>query len=548
MPTRILLADDSMTAQKLGKDILTAAGYEVTAVSNGAVAAKKLADKFDVIILDINMPGYTGIELCEKIRANMDIAKTPVLLTIGKMEHYEPSDAQRVKADGVIVKPFEASDLLAAVQKLEKKAAPAVPDYEKTVILKRSEIEEFKDQSYADWKSEAEEEVVAPAAATSAGFDMTHAQASAPAFGMDFGEPGPAMAAEPAMETPAAPPAMAFETTAAPSMGFDMGGVAAPAVGFDMQAPAVELSPVESERMESLMTPPSFEGFATATAPAVDSTLEPTVAAPVLIASSVDPNLDLPSQEAPEAYAIPAKDPALADRLEMASDEFITKIGTPESETDTELVTEESSAQPNADMDFEAKVAAAMSGLDAAEEMPAEVDMVAAEPEIVPEPTPEPPGYERTQLMEARSTGSFEIADAVPIEAAVPEPETSQSAPEGSQDAILVEQMHAAIADLPAEITPHVVEEPIAAAEQHPSEPAAVAAVSSGPDMELASALAAAVGAEVPASSVAAAASAGTGKTVVDPNVIAQAVHRAMARMMPAIMTEVAKELDSENK
>jgi len=82
VPLKILLADDSMTAQKMGKEILTTAGYEVIAVSNGAVAAKKLAEKPDIIILDVFMPGYTGLELCEKIRASMDLAKTPVLLTV----------------------------------------------------------------------------------------------------------------------------------------------------------------------------------------------------------------------------------------------------------------------------------------------------------------------------------------------------------------------------------------------------------------------------------------------------------------------------------
>src|SRR5438128_11436570 len=136
-----------MTAQKMGKEILTGAGYEVTAVSNGAAAAKKLAENYAVIILDINMPGYTGFELCEKIRANMDSAKTPVLLTSGKMEHYEPKDVQRVKADGVIIKPFEATDLLATVQKLIEKSAPATPDYGKTVTMQRPKSEDFKDES-----------------------------------------------------------------------------------------------------------------------------------------------------------------------------------------------------------------------------------------------------------------------------------------------------------------------------------------------------------------------------------------------------------------
>jgi CheY-like chemotaxis protein len=119
---RILFADDSVTAQNMGKKILTEAGYEVVAVSNGAAAVKKIAEqKPDIIILDVYMPGYSGLEVCEKVRGSMETMKTPVLLTVGKLEPYKPEDANRVKADGVIVKPFEASDLLAIVKKFEER-------------------------------------------------------------------------------------------------------------------------------------------------------------------------------------------------------------------------------------------------------------------------------------------------------------------------------------------------------------------------------------------------------------------------------------------
>src|SRR5579872_580485 len=114
-----------MTAQNMGKKILTDAGYEVIAVSNGAAAVKKIAEqKPDMIILDIFMPGYSGLEVCEKVRASFETMKTPVLLTVGKMEPYSPGDANRVKADGVIVKPFEASDLLAIIKKFEERISP----------------------------------------------------------------------------------------------------------------------------------------------------------------------------------------------------------------------------------------------------------------------------------------------------------------------------------------------------------------------------------------------------------------------------------------
>lgn len=132
MSLRILFADDSVTAQNMGKKILTEAGYEVVAVSNGAAAVKKIAEqKPDIIILDVYMPGYSGLEVCEKVRSSIATIKTPVLLTVGKMEPYKPEDANRVRADGVIIKPFEASDLLAIIKKFEERigqmSAPPPP-------------------------------------------------------------------------------------------------------------------------------------------------------------------------------------------------------------------------------------------------------------------------------------------------------------------------------------------------------------------------------------------------------------------------------------
>ena len=150
MSTRILFADDSVTAQNMGKRILTEAGYEVVAVSNGAAAVKKIAEqKPDIIILDLYMPGYSGLEVCEKVRGSMATLKTPVLLTVGKMEPYRPEDANRVRADGVIVKPFEASDLLAIIKKFEERivpappplAQPAEPEEEEHTVLLESPLE-----------------------------------------------------------------------------------------------------------------------------------------------------------------------------------------------------------------------------------------------------------------------------------------------------------------------------------------------------------------------------------------------------------------------
>ncbi len=125
MARKILLADDSVTAQNMGRKILADAGYEVITVNNGSAALKKIAEaKPDLIVLDVYMPGYSGLEVCQRLKEAQETARVPVLLTVGKLEPFKPEEAKRVRADGFIVKPFEASELLSALSKLEDKIVP----------------------------------------------------------------------------------------------------------------------------------------------------------------------------------------------------------------------------------------------------------------------------------------------------------------------------------------------------------------------------------------------------------------------------------------
>ncbi|MFY9951303.1 MAG: response regulator, partial [Candidatus Sulfotelmatobacter sp.] len=125
MARKILLADDSVTAQNMGRKILADAGYEVITVNNGSAALKKIAElKPDLVILDVYMPGYSGLEVCQRLKESQDSSRIPVLLTVGKLEPFKPEEAHRVRAEGFIVKPFEASELLSALSKLEDKVVP----------------------------------------------------------------------------------------------------------------------------------------------------------------------------------------------------------------------------------------------------------------------------------------------------------------------------------------------------------------------------------------------------------------------------------------
>jgi CheY-like chemotaxis protein len=157
---RILLADDSVTAQNMGRRILTDAGYEVITVNNGSAALKKIAEQRpDLIVLDVYMPGYGGLEVCQRIKESQETARIPVLLTVGKLEPFKPDEARRVRADAFIVKPFEATELLTALTRLEDKIV-AQPQPQKTgrfakalAAVEQSETGERFGDRETGWKS-----------------------------------------------------------------------------------------------------------------------------------------------------------------------------------------------------------------------------------------------------------------------------------------------------------------------------------------------------------------------------------------------------------
>jgi CheY-like chemotaxis protein len=225
VPLKVLLADDNITAQRMGCKILTDAGYSVVAVSNGAAAVKKIAsEKPELIILDVYMPGYTGLEVCDKVKSAAETARIPVLLTITTMEPYRPEDGNRVKADGVLTKPFEATDLLAVVRKLEEKLhAAELEDAQTTVEM--TAMQDFSDQSYADWKAEA-----GPDEPTEKPAEMSHEVGAAPVLGIEGLAPGSDALSIFAVESAPEPSAVESQPAEVPILDLD-----APAPAFDGQ-------------------------------------------------------------------------------------------------------------------------------------------------------------------------------------------------------------------------------------------------------------------------------------------------------------------------
>src|SRR5881398_3343015 len=119
MPKRILLADDSITIQKVVELTFSDGDYEVTAVNNGAKAIAKLAEmKPDVILSDIIMPEKNGYEVCEFVKSHPVYRGIPVILLTGTFEPFDPDRADKAGCDAVVTKPFESQSLIAKVEEL----------------------------------------------------------------------------------------------------------------------------------------------------------------------------------------------------------------------------------------------------------------------------------------------------------------------------------------------------------------------------------------------------------------------------------------------
>ena len=119
MGCKILLADDSITIQKVVNLTFDDEGIEVVAVSNGDQAERKLGEvKPDLVLADIFMPGKNGYELCEAIKRDPQFSNVPVVLLVGAFEPFDLNEARRVGADDHLTKPFESRKLVETVRRL----------------------------------------------------------------------------------------------------------------------------------------------------------------------------------------------------------------------------------------------------------------------------------------------------------------------------------------------------------------------------------------------------------------------------------------------
>lgn len=120
---RILLADDSQQALRLGERLLAGQGIEVVSVTDGATALRRLSDVDpDLLITDVYLPAKNGFELARFIKAQPEWKHVHVVFAAGMADEFDEQDAKNAGAEAILRKPFEASALMSVVQPLLEQA------------------------------------------------------------------------------------------------------------------------------------------------------------------------------------------------------------------------------------------------------------------------------------------------------------------------------------------------------------------------------------------------------------------------------------------
>ena len=129
----LLLVDDDRRIRDLLSRFLASEGYRVTTAKSAADARAKLQGlHFDLLILDVMMPGETGFELARSIRTTSSV---PIVMLTARHEAESRIEGLQIGADDYVAKPFEPRELVLRIANILKRAAPAVVQALKSVAF-----------------------------------------------------------------------------------------------------------------------------------------------------------------------------------------------------------------------------------------------------------------------------------------------------------------------------------------------------------------------------------------------------------------------------
>nr|MBA3601690.1 response regulator [Acidobacteriota bacterium] len=156
---KLLLADDSVTIQKVVNLTFADEGIEVITVGDGEAAMQKFVEDKPVLVMaDVNMPGPDGYRICEMIKQNDETRHIPVILLVGSFEPFDENEARRVGADDYLTKPFQSirqlinkvSDLLAAQETTDFTEEGAVNSFHDTLEMEAFDKEPASTENLED--------------------------------------------------------------------------------------------------------------------------------------------------------------------------------------------------------------------------------------------------------------------------------------------------------------------------------------------------------------------------------------------------------------
>lgn len=125
MSSKILLADDSVTVQKIVTLTFSDEGVDVVPVNSGDEAVNRLQYMRPALVMaDVSLPGKNGYEICEFVKSHPDLKYTPVILLVPAFEPFDEERAARVGADHHLTKPFQSIRTLIATVKSLIEAPP----------------------------------------------------------------------------------------------------------------------------------------------------------------------------------------------------------------------------------------------------------------------------------------------------------------------------------------------------------------------------------------------------------------------------------------
>jgi two-component system KDP operon response regulator KdpE len=126
---KILIADDEPQIRRVLRTTLTSQGYTVAEARSGDEALEQVrSERPDLILLDVNMPGRSGLETCREIRSTSDV---PIIMLTVRNTEKDKVMALDAGADDYVVKPFGSEELMARIRAALRRAAPveAMPPF-----------------------------------------------------------------------------------------------------------------------------------------------------------------------------------------------------------------------------------------------------------------------------------------------------------------------------------------------------------------------------------------------------------------------------------